>query len=418
MSTPSASGGTLVHQRRPLTEDRLRALFVPEETTPQRLLERLGRVWRITFNRLLRLGGVSDGNEITLFTDGDEAFEAFLAAIDNAKQRVWLETYIFEPDRLGQRVLAALLRARERGCQVNLLFDAFGSPRLSHTHTKALEEAGARVKAFNPLLGRRDLPLWVRDHRKILIADDVGFSGGMNISEDYAGERLGNGLFRDTMARLEGPAVHDLGNVFAHSWRLATRERLDTTKVSEERPHGSVLQVLSSSARRERRHIQRAIRQTLARSISRCWVTTPYFVPPPLLMRGLVVAARRGVDVRLLTAGVSDVPIVRRASHHLYGRLLKHGVRIYELYGKTLHAKMVTIDGVYATVGTFNLDHWSWRRMLEVNVTAIDPSVAVALERQFEHDLEAAREVQLPKWGERGVVERFVDWCAYQVLCL
>src|SRR5690606_26692456 len=125
---------------------------------------------------------------------------------DEAKERVWLETYIFEPDRLGLVVLAALTRAAERGCDVCLLYDAFGSPRLQKSHTKALEDAGGVAIAFNPLLGRRGLPLWLRDHRKVLIADDVGFTGGMNISEDYAGPHLGNGRFRDTMARLTGPA--------------------------------------------------------------------------------------------------------------------------------------------------------------------------------------------------------------------
>lgn len=418
MSTPLSGPGALLPPREPLSEERLRALFVPEEQAPVRLRERVARVWRITFNRLSRLGGISDGNGITLFTDGDEAFTAFLAAIDAATERVWLETYIFEPDRLGRRVLDALTRAAARGCDVALLFDAFGSPRLHHADTRVLEQRGAAVRAFNPLLGRRDLPLWMRDHRKILIADDVGFSGGMNISEDYAGPRLGNGRFRDTMARVTGPAVHDLARVFANSWRVASGERKATLRVPAPKEGGTVLQVLSSSARRERRHIQRAIRQSLTRSLLRCWTTTPYFVPPRGLVRGLIGAARRGVDVRVLTAGLSDVPIVRRASHHLYGRLLKGGVRIYEMFGTTLHAKTVTIDGVYASVGSFNLDHWSWRRMLEVNVAAVDREVALALERQFEKDLERAREVELATWKGRGLVERFIDWLAYQILCL
>lgn len=418
MSTPLSRESPLLPPREPLSEERLRALFVPEERAPTRLRERVARVWRITLNRLSRLGGISDGNGIALYTDGDAAFTAFLAAIDEARERVWLETYIFEPDRLGRRVLEALTRAAERGCDVALLFDAFGSPRLQKADTKALEEAGGAVRAFNPLLGRRDLPLWMRDHRKILIADDVGFSGGMNISEDYAGPRLGNGRFRDTMARVTGPAVHDLARVFANSWRVAGGERKRTLRVPPPMEGGTVLQVLSSSARSERRHIQRAIRQSLTRSLLRCWATTPYFVPPRGLVRGLIGAARRGVDVRILTAGISDVPLVRRASQHLYGRLLKGGVRVYEMFGATLHAKTVTIDGVYASVGSFNLDHWSWRRMLEVNVAAVDREVAKALERQFEQDLEEAREVELTTWTARGPLVRFIDWLAYQILCL
>jgi cardiolipin synthase A/B len=416
-STPQPKRNwALLPRREPLTEERLRALFLREGAPRDGLRDRLATGWRRTLGRLLPLGGVSGGNSVALHPNGDEAFFAMLAAIEAARRRAWFEIYIFEPDELGARVLLALAAAAARGVEVVLLFDAFGSPRLGAHELAPLVAEGARVAAFNPLFGRGDMPPWVRNHRKILLCDDVGFSGGMNVSVDYGGERLGNSRFRDTMVQVRGPAVSDLARVFATSWRVATGEDLKAEDGYEPQADDVLLQVLSSTVRRERRNVQRALLHTITRSVERCWLTSPYFVPPPRLVRSLNVAARRGVDVRILTAGLSDVPLVRRASQHLYGRLLKRGVRVYEMFGRTLHAKTATIDGVYAAVGSFNLDYWSYRRLLEVNVGAVDRGVAHRLEAQFEEDLKISEEVVLARWERRSFFARVVDWLAYQLL--
>ena len=148
----------------------------------------------------------------------------------------------------------------------------------------------------------------------------------------------------------------------------------------------------------------------------RCFLTSPYFVPPHRLMRYIREAAERGVDVRILTAGLSDVPLVRWASQHLYGRLLRSGVRIYEMVGRNLHAKTTTIDHVYSSVGSFNLDHWSFRRNLEVNVSVLDPGMAAEVEGRFREDLESSREVLLAQSERRSWLRRAVHWLAYQAM--
>ena len=177
------------------------------------------------------------------------------------------------------------------------------------------------------------------------------------------------------------------------------------------------VQVLGSNVRRRRRHIQRSVRQTVRRSVNRCYVTSPYFIPPRRLIRALVGAARRGVDVRVLTAGLSDVPIVHLASSYLYPMLLRQGVKVYELQGHTLHAKTTTIDGVYATVGSFNLDFWSHRRLLEVNVAFLDADLAKELEDQFVTDLEGAVEMTLEGLSKRSWMRRAFAWLAYRTMC-
>ena len=389
-------------------------------TLPVRL--RLRVAWRKTVERLLPLGGASEGNDVTLFFDGDAAYDAMLGAIATAQHRVWLETYILEPDRAGRAFLDALQAAARRGVDVVLLYDVVGSPHLSEGVLQPLRDAGVEVVAFNPLWrGRfalRRLPILHRDHRKILVADDTGFCGGMNIAEDYAGPKHGNGRFRDTHAALQGPCVADLADILRASVRTAGGPRLPAVPPPPPREGGVFLQVLGSDVRRRRRHIQRALFHTVGRSLSTCFLTTPYFVPPPRLLRALVRARRRGVDVRVLTAGISDVPVVAAAARHLYGTLLGAGVRIFEMTGRTLHAKTAAIDGVYSSVGSFNLDRWSFGRNLEVNFAVLGPGLAQSLEQRMDEDLALSREVMREEHEARGWWDRLVGFVAYQLMRL
>jgi cardiolipin synthase len=375
--------------------------------------------WRTTAGRLLRLGGASDGNELTLFVDGDDAFDAMLGAIDRAKTRVWFETYIFAPDALGQSVLDALTRAAARGVDVRLLVDDVGSPDLGAL-TAPLSNAGGRIAVFNPTMRftlKRRLPLTMRDHRKVLVVDDdAGFCGGMNVSCDYGGARRGNGTFRDTHLLVQGPAVRDLAIVFAASWHHASDERLATFSPAPPRFDGSHVQILGSDRFWRRSAIQRALHHAVTRAHARIRLTAPYFVPPPRLLRALSQAARRGVVVEVLTAGVSDVPIAAAAARHLYGRLLQSGVHIWELGGgRKLHAKTASVDGIYAHVGSFNLDRWSFDRNLEVVAMVLDPGFSQALDRVFDDDLATSTQVTLAAWQNRSVVDVVVGWCAWQL---
>lgn len=267
---------------------------------------------------------------------------------------------------------------------------------------------------FNPIWPwRKKGPLLFRDHRKILILDeDISFCGSMNI-----GSNPGM-LFRETVMKIEGPATHELAKLFLDSLHETTGQY----KIEEPNPKtyfdGVMAQVLGSNQRRKLVSIQKSMQLTLQRAEHTCYFTTPYFLPYDRLRKAMIEAAQRGVDVRVLTAGLSDVPLMRLASHHVYEQFLKAGIRIYELYGQTLHAKTAAIDGVYAWVGSYNLDHWSARRNLEVNVGVIDRRLAQILELHFEGDLENAREINLPVWRNRSWFRRILNWVAYQIMRL
>jgi cardiolipin synthase len=372
--------------------------------------------WQKTAARLLQLGGDSDGNELVLFVDGDDAFATKLAAIESARQRVWLETYIFRADGLGTRMLQALTGAARRGLDVRLLVDDHGSSALSAADVAELVSSGGKVARFNPT------PVWhlgrglVRDHRKILIVDtDHSFVGGMNVADDYGGAKLGTGLFRDTHLLLSGPATRDLAEIFGRSWLQATGEEAPSLPAVSPRSDGSHVQILGSDRLLRRRRIQRALATAVQRAQRSITLTSPYFIPPPRLLGSLRQAARRGVQVRILTAGVSDVPIAAIAARHVYGSLLEAGVRIWELQRQTLHAKSAVVDGLYAHVGSFNLDRWSYDRNHEVVAMTLDPNIGAALDAVFDRDVEHSTEVHLEQWQQRTIWQRVVGFIAWQI---
>jgi cardiolipin synthase len=252
-----------------------------------------------------------------------------------------------------------------------------------------------------------------RDHRKILIIDeDESFCGSLNISSHPALR------FRETVMKIKGPATQDLINLFLDSFYETTGENKKDIQKPKKYLKGVMAQVLGSNQRRKLITIQKSMELTLRRAKHTCYFTTPYFLPYDALRKAMIDAAKRGVDVRVLTAGLSDVPLMRFASHHVYEQFLKAGIRIYELFGQTLHAKTAEIDGVYASVGSYNLDHWSARRNLEVNVSVIDPSLASQLEAHFYLDLKSAREISLPIWKNRSYIRRILNFLAYQVMRL
>jgi len=364
------------------------------------------------------MGEVSGGNTVEVLVDGDAAFERMWEAIEAAHARVVLDTYTLENDRVGRRTIDALTEAARRGIEVLLVHDAVGSGDLDDDFTRGLVSAGGSVFVFNPVWSlRRRLPRRVRNHRKILVIDGtVGFCGGMNVGEEYAGERHGMGLFRDTHLVVRGPAAHDLEVLVLGVVEDLGADRLARSRRMTPQSGGALVQILESNVGRQRRAIQKALRLTLDRAVQRCFLTSPYFVPPKRLLRSLERAAQRGVEVRVLTAGRCDVPIVRLASHHLYARLLRAGVRIFELQPRLLHAKVVTVDSIYASVGSFNLDSWSWHRNLEVTVATLDRRVTRVLEDAFRDDLAVSIEIDPDSWGRRGALRRLVSWAAYNLM--
>lgn len=384
----------------------------PDPSPPQRIPWRLRRVHE-------RFVG---GNRIRLLRDGREAFPAMLDAITGARRQILLEMYWLGSDQIGWRFARALGEAASRGVEVAVLFDGFGSFGVDGALIRELGSAGAQVVEYNPIapwkrrfrLNR----LTRRDHRKILVVDGwVGFTGGINIADPWLPVEEGGQGWRDDMVFVQGPAVEGFVSCFSRAWQREGGRPLggtDDVPVETPAPGGQAVQILGEAYFRNRHAISRAYILNLYRAKRRAWLANSYFIPDRTVARALERAARRGVDVRVVVAGESDVAVASWASRAMWPRLLRRGVRIFEWTRSILHSKTCVIDGHWSTIGTFNLDYLSLRSNLEVNVTVSDRAFGATLEQAFERDFEDCREVTLADLRYRSLGARFLEQLAYR----
>lgn len=368
------------------------------------------------------------GDRITLHFDGQEALKAMIAAADAARHELLVESYIFRDDATGRRLQSALIDARRRGVTVRVLADAFGSFGTRSRFWNELRAAGVAVRLFH----RLSLRFWLqplRDHRKLLVADRrLALTGGMNIGDEYGSSRRHRpDAWRDTQVEVEGPTAEELAAVFSESWEQAggsplTAEAADEDgAVSPDAPRsagpqaqeaGATVMVQDSRPFRGHRETAAALAAILAAARRRAWITNSYFVPGPRAASLLTATAARGVDVRLLLPGPTDIQLVRHAGHASFTRLLRSGVRIYEYRPAVLHAKTLVADDSVAVVGSTNLDLRSFRYNGECNLVIFDSATAGHLAEQFERDLAESDAVELDEWSTRPFAHRLGDTVA------
>lgn len=351
------------------------------------------------------------GNRVELLVDNAAAFRRIEAAIVGARRSIWAEYYIVSDDETGRWFLDALTAKARQGVDVRLLYDAVGSSRLDRRRLETFRAAGGKAAAFlpvNPL--RRRWSIQLRNHRKILVVDaEVAFTGGMNVGDEYSGSGpVGRRRpWRDAHVEVRGPAVGDLSLVFAEDWCFATDECAVPPAPSDPRHEpGAVVAVLPSGPDREHNAHEILACAAIASATSRCYLSSPYFVPSEPTLHVLEVAALRGVDTRLLVPERNDIPLMQAAIRSFYPRLLRAGVRIYEYRPTMLHAKTIVADGEWGLVGSANLDMRSFRLNFEVGVLVFDPEFAGTLERRFLEDLAASVEVTPHAVEGRGFLTR------------
>ncbi len=340
------------------------------------------------------------GNEVAIFHDGEQAFQALCEAVKRAQHYVHLEYYIFQDDSTGRALLALLTERARAGVRVRLLVDAVGAWRLRRSTVAPLQEAGGKFAEFLPVaIFRRPFSVNLRNHRKIVVVDgQVAFTGGMNIGDEYRSRDPEIGHWRDTHARVGGPAALRLQEIFAEDWHFATGEDcLAERGIAHAEPRGGVVvEVLESGPDRTAETIYQRIFVAITRSEKRVWLTTPYFIPDRAILVALVTAAQRGVDVRLLLPGWSDHKFVLYAGRAFYRELLPAGVRIFEYGPGMLHAKTMVVDDAWVTIGSANMDRRSFHLNWEANLILLDPGIASAMASRFERDLARARPIEAP----------------------
>ncbi|MEI7038050.1 phospholipase D-like domain-containing protein [Fulvimonas yonginensis] len=336
------------------------------------------------------------GNAIELLIDAAAHYEAWLAAIRGARQRVLLENYLISDDEVGRAFRDALVERARAGVTVAVVYDWLGCLGQSGSaFWQPLRRAGGEVRVFNPPQLGKPFGWITRDHRKLLVVDgQLGFLSGVCISARWLGDaRRGVPPWRDTGVALRGPAVAELELAFAQSW-ASLGTPLDLTSPAVEAQAGTIaLRVIATQPATA--GMYRLDQQVAAMARRTLWITDAYFVGMAPYVQALASAARDGVDVRLLVPGTSDIPLVAGMSRSGYRPLLKAGIRVFEWNGSMLHAKTAVADGQWARVGSSNLNIASWLGNREIDVAVEDAGFARRLAEQYERDLANATEIVL-----------------------
>jgi cardiolipin synthase A/B len=356
---------------------------------------------------------IHSGNDVEIFFRGADAFASMLDAVGAAEREILLESYILRDDGVGRQFQQALEMAVRRGVAVRVLADALGSIGTRRSFWRQLADAGIEVRLFHGL-GVPLRFLKFRDHRKILVVDRrVSYTGGMNIGDEYGSSLLPRErLFRDTHARVMGPAALEMAGVFREGWLRARGRPFALEGGSAEKAGSAGILVLDSRPGRGAREVSAALSAIAGAARRRLWMTTAYFAPRTRVCEILGRVAARGVDVRLLLPGRSDVRLARHAGHGFFARLLARGVRVFEYQPAILHAKTLVADGSVSVIGSSNLDFRSFERNAECNFAIFDAGIGARMESQFEEDLANAVEIEIRGWRRRGWWHRAGDAAA------
>ncbi len=360
------------------------------------------------------------GNKVTLLKDGEATYGAMFSAIQNARDHINFETFIFEDDDIGRRFADLLVEKQEEGVPVHLIYDSVGSDNTPAAFFKRLRDSGIKVVEFNPvnpLKAKKVDFLTHRDHRKILIVDgETAFTGGVNISGVYSSSpsvpKSGGAPWRDTDIQIEGPAVAEFQKLFLDTWaqqkgpELAQRDYFPQLKQKGK----DLIQVIGNTPGKENRVTFIMYISAITFAEKSIHLTTAYFVPDEQTMAALIAAAKRGLDVRLIMPGISDSTLVFYAGRSHYEDLLEAGVKLYERRGSMLHAKTAVIDGAWSTIGSTNMDLWSFARNDEVNAVILGQDFAAEMEAMFAGDIEASDEIDREQWGKRSLGNRLKEW--------
>jgi cardiolipin synthase A/B len=353
---------------------------------------------------------VTEGNTVRVLTNGCRIFPAMLEQIRSARRSVDFATYVYWTGTIAEDFVVALEERARAGVEVNVLLDAVGAAKMDRALVTRLEEAGVTVAWFRPPRWYSTHKLDNRTHRKILVVDGrVGFTGGVGIAEEWTGDCEDPDHWRDTHLRIEGPAVRGLFGGFQENWVEATRTILAGPHLPDvDGGDGDVrAHVTRSSASHGSTEAEVLFYLAIAAARERLWLTSAYFAPRTAFVEALVDASRRGVDVQVLVNGSKgDKEVVRQAGRRSYQALLEGGVRIHEYERTMLHAKIMTVDGGWATVGSINMDNRSMAINEELNLSVFHEGVTRELDEQFDRDRKDSHELELDSWRRRSPLSR------------
>ncbi|MDP9074112.1 MAG: phospholipase D-like domain-containing protein [Actinomycetota bacterium] len=356
----------------------------------------------------------TEGNRLQVLRNGDEIFPSMLDAIDRAQHTIDFLTFVYWKGEVGTRFARALCARARAGVRVRILLDGWGAHPIEMSLIDDMERAGVHVRWFRPLRRFRPGEVNHRTHRKVLIVDEtIGFTGGVGISDLWQGNARKPDEWRDTHFRVQGPCVDGLRAAFLDNW-IETDPLLfdgahdrfpDQPKAGE-----AIVQCVRGASETGRSDVSTLFRTLLQIAERRVRITTAYFVPDDDLVARLGDAVERGVNVQILLPGPhADKRFVQLAGEADYTHLLDQGVELWNFQPSMLHAKIMTVDGLIANVGSANLNTRSLHSDEEINLVAMDRRVVETLDHHFEQDLEQSTRISSHRWRKRSLAQRAAE---------
>ncbi|MFA6094945.1 MAG: phospholipase D-like domain-containing protein [Candidatus Paceibacterota bacterium] len=339
-------------------------------------------------------------------TSVPKAWEAMLASIEQARESIDLEQYIFEHDSIGEKFAETLIRKAHEGIKIRVLCDTAGSFYMySSSLPTRMKDAGIEIRFFNHIgLWRiHTIASWFfRDHRKLLIIDGTqSFTGGVGIRDDMA-------EWRDTSLAITGPIAHEMLGSFEQMWKKAGKKIFFRFK--KQKSEYTTWNFITNAPRFQQRRLYHLYIAVIRNARKRIYITTPYFIPDIRMTRVLRLAARRGVDVRIIVPYSSDVAWVDRVSRSYFHTLLQSGIKIYRYLPSFIHTKTAVIDDDWATIGSFNLDSLSFLYNYEGNAVSSDKECVSQLVEHFNNDLTQCEELKKETWNKRSFGQKLMEF--------
>ncbi|WP_047535278.1 phospholipase D-like domain-containing protein [Methylotenera sp. N17] len=359
------------------------------------------------------------GNQVDLVFDGEQTFNAIYRAINNAKYQINLEYFIFENIQFKETDLKTLLiKKAAQGVQVCVIYDAFGSVTTPPELFKELKDHGVKIHEFHPFDIENVSKINQRDHRKILVSDGkLAIVGGVNLSSTYQSKsNLGmreksitdvqQAHWKDTNMVIQGPAVAEVQKLFVAHWD--SKQSIDQSHFYPviDNKGKELVRVIGSAPTKGLPLYYATLVSAIQQAEKEIFLSSAYFVPTSDQKKMLIKAAKRGVDVNLLLPGVSDSAVAMRVQHSHYEDLLENNIHIFESDTEVLHAKTVTIDGVWSVVGSSNFDYRSAASNQEIDVVILGTDTATALKQKFNQDIQKVKRIDLATFRKRPLLEK------------
>lgn len=359
---------------------------------------------------------LTDNNDVQIFTDGKEKFRALIDEMEHARKYIHLQYYIIKNDELWQKIEEVLLRKARQGVEIRVLFDSMGCRTMHNRDWERLEDAGIEVAEFFPaVLGKLQLRVNYRNHRKIAVIDGrVGFVGGFNIGREYLGRDKKFGYWRDTHICIEGASVTSLAVRFVLDWNYAASENLFLKdylfEIPEYQKNGrEPMQIISSGPDSRSKVIRNNYLRLIHLAKKNVYIQTPYFIPDEDILEALKIAAKSGIDVRIMIPCKPDHPFVYWATYSYLGDMIAAGAKCYTYDNGFLHSKCMCVDGLVTCMGTANMDIRSFALNFEVNAVIYSAKTTRCLEDAFEKDIEKSTLVTRKMYRGRGMIIRIKE---------